>query len=82
MKRILSVALGAALMTMPYGPRASAEDVCNYGRMASNAATSSGSYMRAFTQSSGPMIVTTGAGASNQVNIPPGQRVPVGCSSE
>ena len=81
MKRILSVAMGAALMTMAYAPSASGEDVCNYGRMASNAATNSGSFMRAFTQSGGPLTVTTGAGASNQVNIPPGQPLLVGCSS-
>jgi hypothetical protein len=82
MKRILSAALGATLMAIANAPGASAQQVCNYGRMASNAATSSGSYMQAFTQSSGPLTITTGTGASNQVIIPPGQPQLLGCSRE
>ena len=82
MRRIFAASLGAAFMVAAYAPGAAAEEVCNYGRMASNAATSSGSFMRDFTESSGPLTITTGAGASSQVNVPPGQEMPVGCSTE
>lgn len=82
MRRIFAASLGAVLMVAAYAPGAAAEEVCNYGRMASNAATSSGSFMRDFTQSSGPLTITTGAGASSEVNVPRGQEMPLGCSTE
>ena len=61
MRLIFATSFVAAFMVVTYAPGASAEEVCNYGRMASNAATSSGSFMRDFTQSSGPLTITTGA---------------------
>ena len=81
-RRIFAASLGAALMVAAYAPGAGAEEVCNYGRMASNGAMNSGPLMRDFTQSGGPLTITTGAGQSSQTNIPPGQKTLVGCSSE
>ncbi len=79
MRRIFTVLLVMALAMAAYAPGASAsEDVCNYGRMASNAAGAPGS-MQHFTGSSGPLTIN-----SNQTNLPPGQEDKnlLGCTLE
>jgi hypothetical protein len=83
MKRIvllltLAVLMAVLLGVSAPGVSASTDEVCNYGRMASNGAKAPGS-MQAFTESSGPLTIN-----QNQTNLPPGQEDKGlgGCSTE